>query len=836
MGLLVVVQQHAVEVCRQQFPLTHEVRVAAIAEGRIDDRATAMGNRIQGLDQRGDPREVVAGIAEHGHVVLEQDLETRRGRRRRLERFQTLAHGGHRDAQGPQGADRGEHILDLEADLSAERHGHAVQQTERCLPVPFGQDDHAVADQHGAAALEPVLGHERIIGDIGEVGHFAPAVLGDGGGQRIGGVDDGHAGLGRDDVDHGAFDPDHAVGGVDIVMPQVIGFAEVGDHGHVAQIEGQSALQDALAGGFEHGCLDIGVQEQAARVPRAGAIAAVDEVVAGERAFGRGLAHTVVDLAEHVRHELGDDGLAVGAADGHDRNATVLAFAEERGHDGFAHGAGFAVLRFEVHAHAGAGVDLDDLAPLFAQGAADVAHDHVHAGNVQPHHARREDGHGGAFGMHIIGHVVEVLAVVVDEHRAALARHGVGGVALFFQHQDGHGVDFDLAQRAGPIVAAARILVQLVDQLAHGARAVAGDLFGLTACGGDQLALHDQQAMLGSGHELFDHHAIAFGQGDLVGLDDLFARGEVDGHPATVVGVGRLDDHRQADLFGHGPGFFGTFGHAPFGHGDGHLAEQAVGDVLFLGDGFGDGSGEVGLGHADAVLLGSMAELHQAAGVQAAHRDAAALRRLDDGAGGWTQADDVRQLAEAFEGGGNVEGAVLDGGHEELVCGAEAGARQVLFLELDDHLVHAALGRLACAAEAHVRSGLGLEFQRDVFQDVAHVGAGLEPLEESPPLADAASMFDQRGEPGHEAFVEAGQGVGGEVLQPTDIDPGFQDGGTGPDIGPAKSVDLANFHETGARETRLVPARGGPRNRWQEWSAQGVSAFQYKSKPFALAS
>ena len=73
--------------------------------------------------------------------------------------------------------------------------------------------------------------------------------------ERIGGIEHRRA-VGRHDVDDAAFHLGQVFGRVDLAQAQVIAVADVGDHGHVAAVEGQAFAEDAAAGGLEDGGVD----------------------------------------------------------------------------------------------------------------------------------------------------------------------------------------------------------------------------------------------------------------------------------------------------------------------------------------------------------------------------------------------------------------------------------------------------------------------------------------------------------------------------------------------------------------------------------------------------
>ena len=116
-------------------------------------------------------------------------------------------------------------------------------------------------------------------------------------------------------------------------------------------------------------------------------------------------------------------------------------------------------------------------------------------------------------------------------------RHGIGVIALFLQRGQGDVVEADLGQRGGVAVAAQRVGVDLLDQLADGVAAVAGDLRRIAARGRDQVAAHHQQAEVMAGDVALDDDFRADFLGHFEGLDHAFARLDVDGHAAALAAV-----------------------------------------------------------------------------------------------------------------------------------------------------------------------------------------------------------------------------------------------------------------------------------------------------------
>ena len=389
-----------------------------------------------------------------------------------------------------------------------------------------------------------------------------------------------------------------------------------------------------------------------------------------------------------------------------------------------AHVATLAERGADVHAQAGRGVDLDNAAVLLFQRLDDGLAHHVDAADVQAHRLRGFDGARGHFGVHAVGHVGggaagREVGVVAQDDALAGDRHRIRREVLRRQARLGDGVDADLGERGAVALAAARVLVDLGHQLAHGVLAVADDQRRIAPGGGHQLVAHHQQAEVVAGQVALDHHgAVACGLG--VGDVEMGAVDDADGDALALVAVLRLHHHGQADVLRGGPGVFQVGDRATQRHRHAGRVQQLLGQVLVLGDGFGDGAGAIHLGGLDAALLTAPAELHQAAPRQALDGDAALQGGVDDGAGGRAQALVLVQLVQLGQHGGDVE---------RLACGG--GATQRLRL-LEGQAAHGFLGVLhgdlegafdlggGGAAEGDGAAGLRLQRQRGQLQRVRH--------------------------------------------------------------------------------------------------------------------
>ena len=576
--------------------------------------------------------------------------------------------------------------------------------------------------------------------------------------------------------------------------------ADVRHHRHVAFVEAAALAEDAPAGGLEDGGRHRRIGQHAPGALRAAAIAAVDLPPADPDPLGAGRADGRPADRGDVRQEAHDRRLAVGAGDRGHGDAPLVAGGEERVDDRRPDVARLADGRLQVHAQAGAGVDLDEHAPLRLQRPRDVLGHAVDAGDVEPHHPRRLDGPRGDLGMDQIGHVLggaagaEIGAFAQQDHAPRLG-HRVGVEPLLAQHRQRHLVEGHRREAAGMVGAAPRILVDLRHQIPHRRGPVAGDHGRMAPRRGDQRPAHDEQAVVVAAAGAFHDDRRFLRPGHRERRLHLLARGEVHTHPAPLVAVARLDDDRHADLLGGRPGVGGVGDRPPLGHGDPRLGQERARELLVLRDRLGDGRGAVGLRGPDAALLGADAEAHQRPVREAARGDAAVLGRPHDGARAGAELHLEEQSPEALDLRGEVEGLVGDRGHDQPVGRAHALHGERLLLVRHDHLVDAGDRCLAGLAEAdHDLAGQRLQLDRHVLEDVAHPGAGAQPLEEAAALADGAAVFDHRRQPRHDPLVEARQRVGGKLLQPAEIDDGFEHRDPGPLVGAAQGADRLDLH------------------------------------------
>ena len=395
----------------------------------------------------------------------------------------------------------------------------------------------------------------------------------------------------------------------------------------------------------------------------------------------------------------------------------------------------------------------------------------------------------------ILVHDVHQLAdavLAVAQHLGRVAPGGCHQLVAHHQHakvvagqaRDGDVIQADLGQRRAMARAAARILVDDVHQLADAVLAVAQHLRRVAPRGRHQLVAHHQHAKVVAGQKALDHHLVAEAlRGGKGGLQ-LRARGDVHRHALALVAVLGLDDHGQADFLGHCPGVI-HIGHRP-AHGHGHAGgvQQALGQVLVLGDGFGHGAGQIQLRRLDAPRLAAPAQLHQRAAGQAPKRYAARHGGVDDGAGGRPDAVVLVEFAQLGDHGVGVEGRVGQRGLQQLFGALHGQAADRFLGVFDDHLEGALFDGRMRAAEGHRATGLGLQRQ----------GCSLQHIGQRHALARAlglqgADLRKARAQP----VFKAGQ-LADVVLLGRALHYGLDGGAAGPEVGAAQGADAGDLH------------------------------------------
>ena len=164
----------------------------------------------------------------------------------------------------------------------------------------------------------------------------------------------------------------------------------------------------------------------------------------------------------------------------------------------------------------------------------------------------------------------------------------------------------------------------------------------------------------------------------------------------------------------------------------------------------------------------------------------------------------VNHVSQLRDGGVKVKGVVVDGGHQQVVGRRKCGASHLLLAGAKGHFVDPAHRGLAGLAKATLHAGQVLQLDNDVFQNVRRPGAIAQALQKTAGLADAAAVGLQAWQQGGQAFVQAGNGVGGLVFQCADVDPSLNDRAIGPDIGATQIGNAQKLNGVCRHESQQV--------------------------------
>ena len=292
----------------------------------------------------------------------------------------------------------------------------------------------------------------------------------------------------------------------------------------------------------------------------------------------------------------------------------------------------------------------------------------------------------------------------------------------------------------------------------------------------------------------FDHNRTTFFAGGVVSRHDLFARLEVRGNSASVIAVLRFDDHWQADVLGCLPCVLGALDRTALRRGNADRTQQGSREFFVLCNGLGDGAGRVGLCGADTPLMDAVAELHEASLVEPAPRNALGLGRIDNRSGAGSQANIVSIFFELCDNLGHVKGLVVDCSLNQLKGFVQTYQCQSLFFVSDGDFIDAVGVGLSGSAKTYRGPCKRLKFQRNVFEDVGHVGTATQADEKPSSFANAAAVLDHRRQPTHEPLVKTRDHLRRGILHFLEVNPGFENRIIRPNIWASKLVHLKYLH------------------------------------------
>ena len=250
--------------------------------------------------------------------------------------------------------------------------------------------------------------------------------------------------------------------------------------------------------------------------------------------------------------------------------------------------------------------------------------------------------------------------------------------------------------------------------------------------------------MFVAAHKAFDDDFAAFLVSQLIGRLDFGARHQFGGHAAPVIAVGRLDDHRQTDVFGGLPSVCRAVHNAPFWNRHAACLQQRFTQILISGNTLGNGAGLVGLSRPDTVLACAVAQLHQIAFAQADRRNAPPGRRIHDASGAGSQAQRVHHFVQSGDSGGHLKRSILHRRQHQFARLLQRGARNRLVARTHHDFIDPAYRRAARLAEAALHTRQILQFDGDMFENMSRPGAFAQAQQEAAALAYAAAVLGQR--------------------------------------------------------------------------------------------
>ena len=290
-----------------------------------------------------------------------------------------------------------------------------------------------------------------------------------------------------------------------------------------------------------------------------------------------------------------------------------------------------------------------------------------------------------------------------------------------------------------------------------------------------------QKAMFLARHTAFDHHIGTLDLGDMKSGLDGFPGLQIQYDTARMIAVRGLDHNRQTNLLCSLPCLLGAGHHTPLGYWHATGLQKTFGQVLVARNALGNRTCAVGLRRPYPTLTCAIAKLHKIAIGKTNRGDAPFAGSIHDACRAGTKRATVNQGLEIGNGGSEIKRRVMDGRHHE-VCRMMQRAKADLWLTGPDHdLVDAALVRRTGLAKPGVHSRKGLQFECNVLHDVGRPGALAKALDKSASVTRSAVMLHEAGQPCDKPIRKTRQGVGGPVLQRSDIDHGLDSRAIGPD-------------------------------------------------------
>src|SRR5687768_17241922 len=133
------------------------------------------------------------------------------------------------------------------------------------LYYTFRRNNGGILHVDDAPAFCPMPDNDRVFRIPRKKDYPAGTVRSHAGHERISRIQYRSAGARRDVLDDHALDRRQILDGIDMGEAQMVTSAYICDHRHVAAIKTQSLTQQATAGSFQHGSIDIGMKQHFSR-------------------------------------------------------------------------------------------------------------------------------------------------------------------------------------------------------------------------------------------------------------------------------------------------------------------------------------------------------------------------------------------------------------------------------------------------------------------------------------------------------------------------------------------------------------------------------------------
>ena len=284
--------------------------------------------------------------------------------------------------------------------------------------------------------------------------------------------------------------------------------------------------------------------------------------------------------------------------------------------------------------------------------------------------------------------------------------------------------------------AAARILVDDLDELLDGVLAVADDMAGRAPGRGDEIAVHHQEAMIVALQEgLDDDRARVFAR-RRVALRDFFIVGEPDRNAAAMIAVVRFRHDRESDALGGANGLRFALHQFLFGHRQSQGRQDLVGLFLIARQFDRDVRGAAGYRGLNSLLKFAMAQLHQRLIIETQPGNAAMLGGAHQRGGRGSQGPALREANEFIARflpvpvSGNGVHRPDRGGQQRTqqpqpkIAGRDAFVALRIFVH---HGINTRCSGAARLAECDLLAGDILQLNGDVFENMPQPGTLILP-------------------------------------------------------------------------------------------------------------